>query len=234
MAESLRRQIVLGLALCLIAANAWAQQLTQAQQLFQQGRQYHTGSDGKKVDLEKALRHYLLALRSNPSLYEAHVNAGQVYYARKDFRRAKVHFSDAVTSARGRGDISSEAEAKVSSDLGGCYYQEGNIKEAERWFRGAVGLDPTLVEAHYNLINLLFSSGREPEALRQMAIATELAPSGRYGIFRGRQATQESTAESNRLIFIAVAVAFGGAIVLVVLRSVGGGGRKKKRKKAKA
>jgi tetratricopeptide (TPR) repeat protein len=231
-AEQLRRQVVLCLVLALFTAAAWAQQLTQAQEYFQQGHQYHIGSDSKKVDLDKALRQYLLALRANPSFYEAHVNSGKVYYARKDFRRAKVHFSNAVTSARGRDDISPGAEAKVSSDLGGCYYQEGNIKEAERWFRGAVGLDPTLVEAHYNLINLLFSSEREPEALRQMAIATELAPSQRYGIFRGRQTTLESKAESNRLIFIAVAVAFGGAIVLGILRSVRGGGRKKRRKKA--
>ena len=91
-----------------------AQSLTQAQQYFQQGRQYHLGEDGRKVDLEKALRYYLQALRANPQLYEAHVNAGMAYYARKNYRRAKSHFSDAIKTARSRGDISPKAEAKSS------------------------------------------------------------------------------------------------------------------------
>ena len=175
-----------------------AQTPTQAQQYFLQGRQYHLGEGGKKVDVEKALRYYLQALRADPQFYEAHVNAGKSYYARKDYVRAIKHFNAAIISARGRDDISAQAEARISSDMGGCYYKAGKLADAEKWFRGAVGLDPSLVEAHYNLINLLFSDEREEEAIRQMAIATEAAPSERYGIFRGRQATQESKAESDR------------------------------------
>ena len=129
-----------------------SQNLTQAQQYFQQGREYHLGEGGRKVDLEKALRSYLRALRVDPRFYEAHVNAGKVYYKRKDYRRAKGHFSDAIKSARSRGDISPEAEARISYDLGGCYYKEGSMAEAEKWFRGAVGQDPSLLEGHYNLI----------------------------------------------------------------------------------
>ena len=47
--------------------SAPTQSLTPAQQYFQQGRQYHLGQDGRKVDLEKALRFYLQALRFNPA-----------------------------------------------------------------------------------------------------------------------------------------------------------------------
>lgn len=197
-----------------------AQSLTQAQQYFQQGTQYHVGSDGFKVDLEKALRFYLQALRLDPQFYEAHVNAGKVYYGRKDYRRAKVHFSDAIKIARRRDDIEPTAEAGISSDLGGCYYKEGNLPEAEKWFRGAIGLDPSLVEAHYNLINLLLSNDRQAEARQQLRLAAQVAPSGRYGIFEGRLTTQESYAEWNPLwLKIALAVAVGGGALFGALRA---------------
>ena len=212
-----------------------AQSLTQAQQYFQQGRQYHLGEDGRKVDLEKALRYYLQALRANPQLYEAHVNAGMAYYARKDYRRAKSHFSDAIKTARSRGDISPKAEAKISSDLGTCYFKEGNLREAEKWFRGAVGLDPTLVEAHYNLINLLMSGERVEDARRQIIVAAEAAPSERYGIFEGRLKTQATYSDWNPinrlargsphwLKFVVGAVLAGGVLV-AILRAVRGGSK---------
>jgi tetratricopeptide (TPR) repeat protein len=97
--------VVIGIAIVLglLSMSSSAQNLTQAQQYFQQGREYHLGEGGRKVDLEKALRSYLQALRVDPRFYEAHVNAGKVYYKRKDYRRAKGHFSDAIKSARKQG-----------------------------------------------------------------------------------------------------------------------------------
>ena len=210
----------------MLATSLAAQNVAQAQQLFEQGREYHLGLGDKKVDIEKALRHYLQALRVYPQFYEAHVNAGKAYYVRKDYRRAKVHFSDAIKSARSRKDIPASDEARISSDLGGCYYKEGNLKEAEKWFRGAVALDPTLPEAHYNLINLLMSDGREEEARKHLVVAAAAAPSERYGIFQGRLTTQESYAEWNPLWFkIAAGVALAGAVLFFVLKAVRSGGR---------
>ncbi len=199
--------------------------LTQAEQQFEQGLEYHLGLAGKKIDMDMALRYYLQALKMDPGFYEAHVNAGKAYFARKDYRRAKVHFSEAIKSARARGTISRVDEAEISSDLGGCYYKEGNLKEAEKWFRGAVGLDPSLVEAHYNLINLLMSDGRELEARQQMAVAAVAAPSDRYGIFQGRLTTQESYADWNPLWFkIAAGAALAAVVLFFIQRALRGGG----------
>ncbi|MDA0335273.1 MAG: hypothetical protein O2782_08930 [bacterium] len=36
--------------------------LTQVEQQFEQGREYHLGLAGKKIDVDKALQHYLQAL----------------------------------------------------------------------------------------------------------------------------------------------------------------------------
>lgn len=214
------------LAVTLTAPQVLAQELTQAQQYFQSGRAYHLGEDGKKADLEKALRQYLLALSADPQFFEAHVNAGKTYVARKDYRRAKVHFSDAIKIARQRPDLTAVDEAQISSDLGVCYFKEGKLKEAEKWFRGAVGLNPAQPEAHYNLINLLLSDERQAEARQQLQVAIEAAPSERYGIFQGRLKTQESYAEWNPLwLKIAVGAALGGAVLLAMLRAVKGSGK---------
>jgi tetratricopeptide (TPR) repeat protein len=219
--------------LLVLAGGVAAQSLTQAQQYFQQGTEYHIGSGGKKVDLEKALQRYRQALRLDPQFYEAHVNAGKVYFARKDYRRAKVHFSDAIKAARRRTDIAVADEARVSSDLGGCYFKEGNLAEAEKWFRGALGLDPTLVEAHYNLINLLLSDDRVDEARRQMTVAAEVAPSERYGIFRGRLTTQESYASWNPAwLKVAIGAALLGGVAVAVVRSLGGKKGRRRRRRA--
>ena len=199
-----------------------AQTPTQAQQYFLQGRQYHLGEGGKKVDVEKALRYYLQALRADPQFYEAHVNAGKAYYARKDYVRAIKHFNAAIISARGRDDISAQAEARISSDMGGCYYKAGKLADAEKWFRGAVGLDPSLVEAHYNLINLLLRQDRIVEARQHLATAQQAAPSERYGIFVGRLQTKDSYASWNPLwLKVVIGVAAVVTIALIVFRAVG-------------
>jgi tetratricopeptide (TPR) repeat protein len=200
-------------ALVLIAATASDAQSTQAKQLFQQGLAYQKGAGNVKADPEQALRFYLQALRLEPAFYEAHANAGRVYYVRKDYRRAKYHLSEAIKLARVRDDVTKQEEAQLTSDIGGCYYQEGDLTKAEQFFRGALGLDPRLVEAHYNLINLLLSQDHRAAARQQMAVAERLAPSSRYGVFQGRLQTQESYASWNPLW---LKVALGGV--------AGGGG----------
>ena len=64
--------IGIAIVLGLLSMSSSSQNLTQAQQYFQQGREYHLGEGGRKVDLEKALRSYLRALRVDPRFYEAH------------------------------------------------------------------------------------------------------------------------------------------------------------------
>jgi tetratricopeptide (TPR) repeat protein len=218
--------VVLALMATSLAAQNETRRLTPAQQQFELGLELHLGLGDQPVDIDKALRHYLLALRADSQFFEAHVNAGKAYYARKDYRRAKVHFSNAVKIARSRQDISASVEAEISSDLGGCYFKEGNLKEAEKWFRGAVGLDSTLPEGHYNLINLLMSDGREEEARRHIEVAAVSAPSERYAIFEGRLTTQESYAEWNPLwLKIVAGVALAGVALSFLLRAVRSGRR---------
>ena len=214
----------------LTAAAAAAQGLAQAQEHFQQGRAYHTGEGRVEVDLEKALRHYLQAIKIHPTFYEAHVNTGKIYFARNDYRRAKYHLNEAIKQARGRPDIPPSEEARITSDLGSCFHKEGNLAAAEKWFRGAIHLDPGLVEGHYNLINLLLADERPEEARQQMRTAQQLAPSPRYGIFEGRLQTRETYAEWNPTwLKIAVAGVVVGAGLYTLLRRLRGKDKRRQR-----
>ncbi|HJN27979.1 MAG TPA: tetratricopeptide repeat protein, partial [Candidatus Latescibacteria bacterium] len=183
---------------------------------------HQTGADGKKIDIELALRFYAHALRLRPQFYEAHANVGQIYYERRKYKRAIKHFTEAIRLARGRDDVSTVEEARVSSNLGGCYFHKGQLKEAERWIRGAISLDPALVEAHYNLINLLLRQDRIVEARQHLATAQQAAPSERYGIFVGRLQTKDSYASWNPLwLKVVIGVAAVVTIALIVFRAVG-------------
>lgn len=217
---------LLAAVLLLAPAGTAAEERAAAQELFRQGRAFHTGEGGVEADPEKALRLYLQALKAYPSFYEAHVNAGKIYYGRKDYRRAKGHLSEAIKLARARRDISAADEARISSDLGSCYFQEGNHAEAEKWFRGALGLDDGLVEAHYNLINLLLATDRRDEARQRIKAAAELAPSSQYAVFEGRLKSGDAhDAWNPQWLKVGVGGVVLGLIGLAVLRKILGGGR---------
>ena len=180
-----------------IAGAASGQPLTPpAQEAYQKGYAHHTG-EGQKQDLEAARRYYHQAVKLDPTLFPALSNLALIYYGTKNYKQAKKYYIAAIKAARGSDEITTRQEAKVSSDLGGCYYQEGNQLEAEKWFRAAIGYDSALVEAHYNLINLLLSQDRRKEARLALTLASQMAPSTRYGLFEGRLRGKQSWDEWN-------------------------------------
>ena len=185
----------------------------EAKQDFQKGYQYHT-AEGDRQDLGKALQYYRRAIKADPTLFPALSNAALIYYARRDYRKARHFFSEAINAARGDPEISSAQIAKSYSDLGGCYFQEGNLGKAEQWFRASIQLDPGLVEAHFNLINLLLKAERIDEARRSIEMANLAAPSTRYGLFEGRLKSRESGEEWNPLWMKVLAVGLLSGIVL--------------------
>jgi tetratricopeptide (TPR) repeat protein len=134
------------------AVGAAAQELSSTpREVFREGYAWHTG-EGRTPDLTKALRFYRQAIKADPDLFEAFSNAGLIYIALEDYKNAEYYLGQAIRLAREREDIDVGAEAKVSSDMGSCYYKWGDYREAEKWFRGAIRIDPGLSEARYNLI----------------------------------------------------------------------------------
>ena len=169
--------------LATLGISAAGAEQTPAQQDFEKGRTYQTG-EGVKQDLGMALKYYARALKSDPDFFPALYNTALVYYTQKKYTQAGKVFIKAAKVARNQE--SREDEALAWNGLGSCYYKEGKVGNAEKKFRGAVQLNSSLVEAHYNLINLLVAEERWEKANEALDSAARSAPSPRYQIFKGR------------------------------------------------
>ena len=150
---------------------------------FENGFRYQT-AEGVDRDLEMAQRYYKRALEVDPDLFPALFNMAHIYYEKENVRQARVYFVKAAKSARKQSSKKNEALAR--NGLGICYHKEGKNAKAETEFRSAIRFDSSLVEAHYNLVNLLLEEKRVEEAEKGLERANSLAPSESYGIFRGR------------------------------------------------
>ena len=168
---------------------------------------YQTGA-GVEQDLEMALEYYEDALKFDPDLFPALFNSAQIYYGKEKFKKASKRFRQAAARARESGAKAAPLEARALSGLGSCYQKTDKPKTAEKWFRAAIRKDPQLVEAHYNLVNLLVGAEREEEAQKALAIAHRLAPDTKYGIFEGRLKAKEgqevTKAVSGKVAVVAV------------------------------
>ena len=178
--------------LATLGISAAGAEQTPAQQDFEKGRTYQTG-EGVKQDLGAALTYYVRALKSDPDFFPALFNTALVYYTQKEYTRARKLFIKAAKVARNQE--LREKEVLAWNGLGSCYYKEGKVEKAEKKFRGALQLNPSLVEAHYNLINLLVAEERWEKANKALDIAGKIAPSPRYQIFKGRIKGGESRGE---------------------------------------
>jgi len=158
---------------------------------FAEGFAYHTGENGTQ-DLKRALVFYLKVLKVEPELFPALYNAALVYNDLKENAHAQRMFIKAAKAARKEGDLATHYEALARNGLGACYQRDGKMPEAEKQFGIAIRMDPSLVEAHYNLINLLVKEERDAEAEKAIEAAERLAPSSRYEVLKGRQKAQES------------------------------------------
>lgn len=202
--------------LCLAALSAAAAQNLRAQELFAEGLDHQFGRGGLRADPQQALDHYLKAIQDDPGFFKPLYSAGYLYYERGDLANARKYLGMAINAARGK---SAADEAMASTAYGGCYLKEGKNKDAEKWLRAAVRLNPGLPEAHVNLINCYLAQDRVTEARRAIDDARQQAPHPIYQKLAARITGNEGwgliTPEGLRALGIACAAAL---ILLVLLR----------------
>jgi arylsulfatase A-like enzyme/Flp pilus assembly protein TadD len=95
---------------------------------------------GNRVSAERA---YQKVLSIQPNFALAHRDLGLVYFKAKDYAKALPHLSRAAKLGL--------KEAQLFNLLGICYSRTGQLSEAVSSYRQALGLQPSLAEAHLNL-----------------------------------------------------------------------------------
>lgn len=115
---------------------------------------------------EKARRAYEQALALDPSMLEARVNLGRLYYNRSELDKAEEHFRAALAE--------DPAYALAHFNLGVLLEERGRAAEAIEAYLGALDHDPNLPDAHYNLGLLLEAQGRRTEAFKHLRAARKL------------------------------------------------------------
>ena len=66
--------------------------------------------------------------------------------------------------------------AKICSNLGMAYADEGKIEQAISYYRRAVALDDEYPQTHHNLANAYLMLGKEEEALKELELAVRMDP----------------------------------------------------------
>lgn len=199
-----------------VSASPSAAQPARAEELFSQGLDYQFGKGGLKADPQQALERYLQAIRQAPDFFKPLYSAGYLYYERGDYGNARKYLGMAISAARGK---SAADEAMASTAYGSCFLKEGKFREAEKWLRAAVRLNPSLPEAHVNLINCYLAQDHVQEARKAIAVARTQAPHPIYQKLEARIAGSEGwelgTPEGLRALGLVLGI---GLILVLLLR----------------
>lgn len=120
-------------------------------------------------------------LRDNPDSSELLLKVGEAYLREQDFLTAEQYFLHAIQSY----NPAEEARllAKLHVGLGRAYASEGErakddtpFKKAEKEFKEAIHIYPLLLSAYNNLIIVYKRLGQYGEAMKMLALATEITP----------------------------------------------------------
>ena len=155
-----------------------------------------------KGDLDRAMRHYRVAVEINPQKSGTYYNMGNVLADQGHFQEAMDQYAKAlqfqpsnvaahndfgnVLMLQGRYDKAIEHlqeairiapdYAKSHGLLGHIFAEQGKRQEAIKHYKMALQINPKLVDVHYNLGTLLANQGQMDEATRHFAMAVQLDP----------------------------------------------------------
>jgi len=170
-------------------------------------------------DLEGSIKHYKKALAIAPDYYPAHNDLGSVYLKKRDFASAQQEFQKAMqenpsdanayfnlanlmlmTQRYAEGaNFASQGLAKQPNSATGLFFQGcldrhlGRFDDAERSLRNALSQDPTLANAHLELVNLYRQEENRPLIIAELESFLKLYPSNPMAP-RVREALQKLTA----------------------------------------
>jgi TolB-like protein/Flp pilus assembly protein TadD len=126
---------------------------------------------------EKAVAHFEQAVRKDSCYALAHVGLTEAYIALTTFYLAPLEGMPKAKAAAVKAVELDDSLAEAHAALGlAKFFHDWDWAGAEREFRTALALNPSLAEAHSGYAGLLASQGREQEALVETRKAQELDP----------------------------------------------------------
>lgn len=117
--------------------------------------------------LDRAAKHYALALRLKPDFAEAHLCLGNLFLQQANYDDAIKHLKSAVALSK---------SALAHYNLGTAYLQSGDASSATTHFKKALVMDGNLTAAHLNLGEALCQLGDNAEARRHFEHVLAVTP----------------------------------------------------------
>jgi Flp pilus assembly protein TadD len=118
--------------------------------------------------IDKAIKHYSIALKAEPNTAKIHNNLGNAYRTKGLKSKAVKHYEHAI---RLEPDL---AEPHVN--LGIIYKSEGQFNKAISHYNSALRINPDQPEAHYNIGNMYMLKGHIERAIEHYSHAINLRP----------------------------------------------------------
>ena len=152
----------------------------EAYELYQKGLFF---LEQRSLDgLRTALDYFGQALEIDPDYAQAHSGLAQVFnriaiqiYGVDETTPQEEARREARTSAL-RAISLDNTLAEAQQTLGQVYFHERNWEEAESQYKKAIAINPNLVSARLAFALLLWTLGRNDEAIQQAELATEIDP----------------------------------------------------------
>jgi tetratricopeptide (TPR) repeat protein len=149
----------------------------EAQDLYLKGRYFWDRRTPE--DLNKAIDYFTQAIVKDPSDAQAYVGLADSYNLLREFGAmpASEAYPRAISAARRAVELDdTSAEAHISLAFGTFWWSWQGVT-AEREFKRALALNPSLVRAHHWYATYLFGMHRYAEAIDQIEQARRLEPS---------------------------------------------------------
>jgi tetratricopeptide (TPR) repeat protein len=141
---------------------------------------------------DKAVAAFREAIRLDASLAPHVQNLGHALIKLRRLEEARAHFEVVAERAPNPG-----ARARALAGLGLAHAEDGDLVAARAKFAEALGLDPTLVRARYQIAILQLKSGEHAAAidhLRAVVAADPLYEGAAYNLFLAYVATKDEAA----------------------------------------
>jgi tetratricopeptide (TPR) repeat protein len=150
-----------------------------ARSAYLEGRYYW--SQRNEQSLRRAVEYFNQATASDPGYADPWVGLADCYNLLREYSAmpGSEAFPRALAAARKAVELDDTSADAHSALAFAAFYGLLDIKTGEREFQRALELNPNYAEAHQWYATALMTLGRSPEALAQIELAQDLAPSSR-------------------------------------------------------